>query len=302
MKTALETRILAAVAYADVFRYPMTVRELSLWTPSRVPMSVRSVIRSCKTLVAQKKIAYNPPFYFLKGHEHIIRTRIHRLVVSSAKWKKIRTVARALQLIPTIVLIGVTGGLSMNNADTKDDIDLMIVTKGKTLWTTRFLATVIISCIAKRRKPNDTEIADAMCLNMFLTDRAMTVVKNEQGWYAAHEVLQMAPAWERGSAYRNFLKANAWVRHWFPAAYAEKKRLKVLRVSLRTKDIKLYRFFEHPLKHLQLWYMKKRRTTEIVSDTRIRFHPVDARLWITRAFVKRLRQLKIPLDKNVVQI
>lgn len=302
MKAPHETDILTAIAYADVFRYPMTIRELSLWTPSQIPLSTRSVFRTCKTLVAQKKIAYNPPFYFLKGHAHIIRTRINRLVVSSAKWKKVRAVARMLQLIPTIVLVGVTGGLSMNNADKRDDIDLMIVTKGKTLWTTRFLATVIISCIAKRRKPNDTEIADAMCLNMFFTDRALTVAKNEQGWYTAHEVLQMAPVWERGFMYRNFLEANAWVRRWFPAAYAEKKRLKISRVSPRTKDIKPYRFFEYPLKVLQLWYMKKRRTTEIVSDARIRFHPVDARLWIAKAFMTRLRQLKIPLDKNVIQI
>jgi len=35
--------------------------------------------------------------------------------------------------------------------------------------------------------------------------------------------------------------------------------------------------------------MRKKRTTEVVSDGIIRFHPQDARNWILKAYKKRLK-------------
>ena len=48
---------------------------------------------------------------------------------------------------------------------------------------------------------------------------------------------------------------------------------------------------------LQLWYMKKRRTNEVITDTALRFHPKDARVWVKKKFAARLKRYHIPLDK-----
>ena len=54
---------------------------------------------------------------------------------------------------------------------------------------------------------------------------------------------------------------------------------------------------ERIAKLLQLWYMRKRRTTEVVSDKVLRFHPRDARVWVKQELQHRLDRFNIPLDK-----
>lgn len=48
---------------------------------------------------------------------------------------------------------------------------------------------------------------------------------------------------------------------------------------------------------VQLWYMRNHRTHEVISDTSLRFHPKDARVWIKRKLRTRLAKLHVPLDK-----
>ena len=49
-------------------------------------------------------------------------------------------------------------------------------------------------------------------------------------------------------------------------------------------------------KYLQLWYMRRHRTHEVLTDTVLRFHPKDARVWVKRKLAARLARLHIPLD------
>jgi len=43
----------------------------------------------------------------------------------------------------------------------------------------------------------------------------------------------------------------------------------------------------------QLKYMAKKRTTEVVEEGRLRFHPQDARNWVLPEYKKRLKKLGI---------
>lgn len=53
---------------------------------------------------------------------------------------------------------------------------------------------------------------------------------------------------------------------------------------------------ERLARFIQLWYMRKRRTTEVISDRVLRFHPRDARIWVKDTLQKRLAPFNIPLD------
>ncbi len=44
---------------------------------------------------------------------------------------------------------------------------------------------------------------------------------------------------------------------------------------------------------VQLKYMAKKRTTEVVEKGRLRFHPQDARTWVLPEYQKRLKRLGI---------
>lgn len=190
----------------------------------------------------------------------------------------------------------------MDNAESHDDIDILIMTKPKTLWITRLFVTLFTEFVTTRRHPGEKEISDAICLNMFLTSYGLTVPEDERGWYTAHEVLQFVPLWEREHAYKKFLSANQWAEKWFSMAYAQKRQMRVHSVLSISRNISFYQFLDGFAHKIQLWYMRKRRTTEIVTASVIRFHPVDARRVIREVFTKAIKQLKIPLDKHLIRI
>ena len=96
-----------------------------------------------------------------------------------------------------MALVGVTGGLAMENAKIDDDIDLYCVTDNGTLWITRLLVTIFVSLMGVRRTPRAKNMKDTFCLNMFTTTDSMRIPKDERDLFSAHEVVQMVPLWEK---------------------------------------------------------------------------------------------------------
>lgn len=243
-------------------------------------------------------------YYFLKGRKNLVHIREERAKWQPQKWAIARRAAALLGRIPTIKLIGVTGGLAMNNADYGDDVDLFFVVADGTLWITRLMATVLMDIFGLRRKPGDKNITDRVCLNMFMSEGFLALEKEERDCFTAHEVLQMTPLWEQGNAYHKFLKANQWVKRFLPNAWREKNakwpmpNAKLKRSNMLFSIYHLAFIILEPLaKFVQLWYMRRHRTSEVITDTVIRFHPKDARVWIKRKLATRLVRYNIPLDK-----
>lgn len=285
--------VYATVAYADVFDYPLTADDIYFWSIRKPPRkNLRSLHRV--GLVRQHQ------FIILKGRQSIVKKATIRHQCSKEKWRTARRVGTLLRMIPTIKLVGVTGGLAMNNADERDDIDLFFITSRGTIWISRLLATIFVDMMGLRRKPKDRHVANKICLNMFMSEDTLTVEAHEQDLFSAHEVLQMEPLWARATAYKQFLTKNAWVQKYLPIAWNIKK-VAVTNHPKKTHwwsrfAVVLLRFFEAPVRTSQLWYMAHHRTSEIISDGILRFHPRDARKWIKAEFGKRLKRRNMPLD------
>lgn len=283
MKISRKNALQAAIAYADVFDYPLTSNELELWA-----------------IGSEIKILQKQEYYYLQNRKRIINFRLKREKFSQNKWQVAKNVCRWLKLIPTIKLVGVTGGLAMNNADENDDIDLFFITSKNSLWISRLLSIFVVSILGKRRRPNQEHVKNLICLNMFMSEENLSLLKNERDLFSAHEVLQMAPLWERENVYQKFLNANNWVKNYLPNAWKEKFRTKK-RIKSNKKIFNacylLIIIFEFIVKLFQLWYMKKRRSAEVITNHLLRFHPHDARIWIKKELNKRLKIYNIPLDK-----
>jgi hypothetical protein len=263
---------IATLAYADVFDYALTREEILRWF---MFYPIRSVPKGFGLHVKQNKATWQ-----------------------SGKWKIAERASRWLSLVPTIQLVGVTGGLAMNNAGREDDIDLFFVVADGTLWVSRMLATLLMDFLGLRRHPKDTSVADKVCLNMFMTAGATALDPRDRDCFSAHEVLQMVPLWEQNGAYNRFLRSNRWVAAYLPNAWKEKMTTKVDRMYTSfSLVVILMRLFEWPAKRMQLWYMARRRTREVITDTILRFHPRDARVWVKRKLVARLAKYHVPLDK-----
>lgn len=293
MRLSQSDFLYATVCYADIFDFPLTDDDVYFRSIKHAPgRSIRN-----KQIPGVKKNNY---LRFLKGRDAIISTYIRRKQASKVKWAIARDIAAKLRIVPTVFLVGVTGGVAVNNADASDDIDLFFITAQGTVWISRLLVTIITLLFSKRRTPGAKHVKNAICLNMFVGEDGMKIPENEQDLFSAHEVLQMEPLWSRKDTYKRFLQANNWTKKYLPVAWSIKQEGR----NIHPKEShwwtrasrSILRCLETPAKYIQLTYMAKRRTTEIVTDSRLRFHPKDARVWIKRALGKRLKKRNIPLD------
>jgi len=277
----------SALVYADIFDYPLTSEEARYWSVGGIR-------------VPKVRAETDGTYFVLPGRKSIIAIRKKRLRSAQPKWKRVRRISRLLSIVPTVTLVGVTGGLAMDNADAGDDIDLFFIVRPGTLWISRLLVTVLAEAAGVRRRPDDTKVSDKVCLNMFMAEDALTLPRDEQDLFSAHEVLQMVPLWEAGGAYRKMLTANRWSAKFLPNAWKEKiKYASHQPPTSGRSDVlwKLFRVLEPVVGLVQLKYMESRRTNEVIVAGMIRFHPHDARHWIREKLAKRLKRWDIPLDK-----
>src|SRR3989344_1293871 len=293
MRLTTREYLLATVAYADIFEYPLTEDDAYYWFIQKIRAKNFRALR-------HPGVARHQNFLFLKGRKKILATYSTRRKISMGKWHIARAVGFWLRFIPTIKLVGVTGGLAVNNAGLHDDIDLFFITSHSTLWISRLLATIVVELLGKRRKPEDRVVTDKICLNMFMSEDALRLPGGDQDLFAAHEVLQMEPLWGRGDSHWQFLRANVWVKTFLPVAWDIKRSARnnhPKNTYLWTQlSVVVLRFFELPAKGVQLWYMRRRRKNEIITRGVLRFHPHDARAWIRNKFTVRLAKYNMPLD------
>lgn len=279
---------LATLAYADIFDYPLTKEELSLWLIKKHAVSpnfFRSVSLYDGLLTLPKRRALVP-------------LRKKREMYAKAKWKFIRKIAPLFRLVPTVTLVGVTGGLAMNNVRADDDIDLFFIVRPGTLWLSRLAVTLLAEAFGIRRRPQETAVADKVCLNMFMEEGSLALPSNERDLFSAHEVLQMVPLWQKGNTHQKMLLSNRWVSHYLPNAWRHKAEHRSAH-GKNTADIAWWRclaLLEPIAKVAQLHYMQKRRTNEVIRYGMIRFHPSDARRWVRERLSSRFQHWHIPLD------
>lgn len=183
------------------------------------------MIKSASKPIPTTKVEKVAGYYFLKGRKSLVAIRKKREAFQKEKWEIARRAAMYLSRIPTIELVGVTGGLAMNNAKKEDDIDLFLIVSDGTLWISRLLATIYMDILGLRRHPHDVRVKNKVCLNMFMTERGVGVFPSEQDVFSAHEVLQMQPVFERRNTYTKFLKANTWVKGYLPNAWSYRKNI-----------------------------------------------------------------------------
>lgn len=288
---ALSRSILQTLVYADVFDYPLTADELYRFLIADRPLN-RTTFNKAVTQISPDlgQINTNNGYYFLRGREKIVALRKKRERWSQEKLRIAQRVAGWLHLIPWIKMAAVTGALAMKNSDREDDIDLLIVSARNRLWSTRFLTVLLVELVAQRRRPGDQQVKDKICLNMFLDEAHLRIPQKEQNLFTAHEACQLKPIWEKDGTYQKFLHVNRWVEKYLMNGIKTKEQR-----NQGTKKRKrfLVGFFEKFAFRFQLFYMKSRRTTEVVELGRVRFHPEDCQRRILAEYKRKLKKLRV---------
>lgn len=211
----MEKAILKTLIYADIFDYPLKAYEIHKWLIGRKAF-LRQIDKALEKLRVKGKAERVKDYYFLKGKEGLIRKRHIREKQAHKFLLKAKIITWFLKIIPWIKLVGISGGLAMENAQKSDDIDLFIVTSKNRLWTVRLLVLGLLSVIGQRRKVGEKgrKIAGKICLNTLLEEDRLGQGKGDI--YLAHEVLQMKVLWQKDGIYSRYLEDNNWVFRFLP--------------------------------------------------------------------------------------
>jgi hypothetical protein len=203
---ALEQAIVRAVAYADVFDYPLTADEVHRYLVG-VNASLADVHHALGTHPLVPGLLSTSNGYFsLLGRESAVVQREQRAANSARYWRRAVGYGRAIGDLPFVRMVAVTGALAMDNV-ADDDIDYLIVTEPGRLWLCRALVIGVVRLAAAR--------GVTLCPNYFLSERALALP--ERNLFTAHEVTQMVPL-SGFATYRQLRELNDWTFAYLPNA------------------------------------------------------------------------------------
>jgi hypothetical protein len=202
----VERAIVQAVAYADVFDYPLTADEIHRYLIG-VPASratVRTTLANGK--LVPEVLSRTGRYFTLTGREVAVETRRGRAATAADYWRRALRYGHAIGNLPFVRMVAVTGALAMDNvADA--DIDYMLVTEPGRLWLCRAVVVGLVRAAALR--------GTTLCPNYFLSENAL--VLEERNLFTAHEVAQMVPL-TGIQTYQRMRALNRWTDTYLPNA------------------------------------------------------------------------------------
>jgi hypothetical protein len=205
---AIETAILRTVLYADVFKFPLTPREIHHFLISDKPVTAEQVEHTLENSPTLKQHIRQAQGYIVcVGHEDMIEVRASHERASQKLMPLALRYGTWLARLPFVRMVALTGALSMRNAVENDDLDYLLVTMPGRVWMARACAIVLVRLVRLR----GTEI----CPNYVLAED--TLVQKRQDVFIAHEVTQMVPLYGH-DIYRAMRAANLWVSDHIPNA------------------------------------------------------------------------------------
>ncbi len=146
-----ESAILRTVLYSSLFEYPLTLRELrlSLLESLQDESSILEHYRSSKAL--QRVLDFRRNHFFLRGRDDLPEERRRREAGSQSLLKENRRLLTLICAIPYTRMVALSGSAAHLNLDGEGDVDLLIITRGKRVWSV-VLATLILTKLLRRRR------------------------------------------------------------------------------------------------------------------------------------------------------
>lgn len=326
----LEKAIISAIAYFDIYNYPLTLCEIWKWlyiNKSQIsnPKSqnynlkfkisdVQEILKNSKNL--KKIIETKDGFYFLKGREKFVDLRFQKYKFAQPRWKKLKRIVTLLQIIPNVKMIAACNTMAINDIEPESDIDVFIIIKKNRIWLTRFLITLIVAALGQWR--HKKRIANKICLSWYITDENLNlnwVLKKPYDILLTFWITLVCPILDRG-VYNKFIKENQWVRDFLPnhikyePILFERKFSKIFILDILRRFLekifegKLGNLVERWFKKIQILKMKKNfqshiqkdNTDVVISDKMLKFHEIDRRTLIRGLFEKKIAQISQALD------
>jgi len=207
VRADLRHGILAAVIYADLFRFPLTHGELHRGVVGEVAtrVEVRDAVERDPEL--RRRLEVTDGFVHLRGHAAHLETRREQARRTDTLVARHRRVLAHLGRIPFLRMLAFSGGTSHRNSTGEgEDLDLFVVTEPGRSWLVYGL--IVLLARLHRCRP-------VICAN-YVVDLAHLAIPRRD-LFTAHELLYVRPVTDPGVR-RALLAANGWVFRRYPNA------------------------------------------------------------------------------------
>ncbi|MBP9691288.1 hypothetical protein KBD81_04380 [Candidatus Woesebacteria bacterium] len=204
----LEHSILHTLTYFELFRYPPTFKELV--TYSSIGCSDSEVQACVKNLVSRKRVIVQGERVAMKAQTHSVFDRNSQ--ISSSRIREFEALSPWFTWIPMVSYVGISGSLSMHDADFEADIDIFLITAPNAVWITRS----ILLTITRTASLFGNNTARMLCWNIMIEESDLSLPPQKRNEYTAHEILQLHTVFQRHHMYSRLLHANSWITQIFP--------------------------------------------------------------------------------------
>jgi hypothetical protein len=205
MPVQYEQSIIKALAYFDIFNYPLTLDEIHHFLDQSV--SRDDVLLTLQQLVDDNRVFRMGSFYSLQQDPSLRARRTNGNNKASVLLTRGYKVGGFLYQFPFVRGIGISGSLSKNFADQNTDIDFFIITHANRLWIARTLMHLF------KKLTFITGHQHWYCMNYYIDEEALRI--DEQNIFTATELITLKPVCGNGTMDR-FYDQNNWAGNYFP--------------------------------------------------------------------------------------
>lgn len=135
----------------------------------------------------------------------------------------LKIVGCLLQLAPFIRGVILTGSMTNGLASEKSDIDLLIISAPKRLYTARLFSTFWVEITGLRRRPTTKNPAGKFCLNYYLASDNLDICPHTARCARFHR--HIIRVWDKDGTFERLWRENQWLRR-FTVPIKNKKLVK----------------------------------------------------------------------------
>lgn len=292
---SLTSSIILTLAYSAQFGQPLN--QLAIYRrliyKGKQLVSPNQINRCLNLLAKQKLIIGQNNFYTLQGFGKNFQNQHQKYQQSQTYWQEIPKIVWFLKKINWITGVAVTGSLAVNNSQTKDDIDLLVITQAQRLWLTRILVTAYALALGKKKARGITQ-GPGWCFNLWLSEDQLAMPAAKRSVYTAFELTQAVWLLASKQTLKKVLSANRWLLALTPNNQLNLTRIEFLPLK---KFNPLFKPLSLILNKINAWvyswqkiYMSRHQTREIVNKNVAFFHPLDTKTKIYKNWRKTLQQ------------
>ena len=209
----LTKEILKTITWFDLFSYPLTSWEIYKYL--NIKANYSDITLSLQSL--SDRIDFKNGFFFLSGRKNIVTERFKKYNYFKRKIKRAKFFAKVVSIWPSVLGIAVSNTIGDHNLKDGGDIDLLIISKAKRIWSARFICTLTAKILGLR--PNVKTKRDKICLSFYISSDNLNLEKylyNQEDLYFIYCLSDLTVVYNYENIWSNFYRQNIFLKKYLP--------------------------------------------------------------------------------------